>query len=81
MILGEKPLSMTVPKEKMVAAVRRPRCRTWFGIITGASGGGARKQLIDEDGWENFHYRAKFLQDWTIMRGSSEGGRDCGGWT
>jgi hypothetical protein len=38
--------------------------------------------LIDEGRLGKiFHYRAKFLQDWTISADLPQGGAGCGGWT
>ncbi len=69
MILCEKPLSMDAPEgKKMVAAVEKAGVANmvWYNYrrvpaVTLA------KQLIDEGRLGRiFHYRAKFLQDWTI---------------
>ena len=77
MILCEKPLAMNGPQgEKMVAAIARARVpnMVWYNYrrmpaITLA------KQLIDEGRLGRiFHYRAKFLQDWTINPELPQGG-------
>jgi predicted dehydrogenase len=77
MILCEKPLSMDGPEGvKMVQAVERARVpnMVWYNYrrvpaVTLA------KQLIDEGRLGRiFHYRAKFLQDWTISKDLPQGG-------
>jgi predicted dehydrogenase len=77
MILCEKPLSMDGPQgEKMVAAVEKARVpnMVWYNYrrvpaVTFA------KQLIQEGRLGRvFHYRAKFLQDWTISADLPQGG-------
>lgn len=77
MILCEKPLSMDGPQgEKMVAAVEKAKVpnMVWYNYrrvpaVTFA------KQLIDEGRLGRvFHYRAKFLQDWTISPDLPQGG-------
>src|SRR3954465_780855 len=77
MILCEKPLGMNgVEAEKMVAAVEKAKVpnMVWYNYrrvpaVTLA------KQLIDEGRLGKiFHYRAKFLQDWTISKDLPQGG-------
>src|SRR5437773_5946961 len=77
MILCEKPLSMDGPEgKKMVAAVQKAKVpnMVWYNYrrvpaVTFA------KQLIDEGKLGKiFHYRAKFLQDWTINPELPQGG-------
>jgi predicted dehydrogenase len=77
MILCEKPLAMNGPEGKtMVAAVEKAKVpnMVWYNYrrvpaITLA------KQLIDEGRLGRiFHYRAKFLQDWTISPELPQGG-------
>jgi predicted dehydrogenase len=77
MILCEKPLSMTGPEgQKMVEAVEKAGVpnMVWYNYrrvpaVTLA------KQLIDEGRLGRiFHYRAKFLQDWTINPELPQGG-------
>ena len=77
MILCEKPLALNATEaEKMVAAVTRARVANmvWYNYrrcpaVTLA------KQLIDEGKLGRiFHYRAKFLQDWTISPELPQGG-------
>jgi len=77
MILCEKPLSMNGPEGlKMVEAVEKAGVpnMVWYNYrripaVTLA------KQLIDEGRLGRiFHYRAKFLQDWTISKDLPQGG-------
>ncbi len=77
MILCEKPLSMDGPQgEKMVAAVEKAKVpnMVWYNYrrvpaVTLA------KHLIQEGRLGRiFHYRAKFLQDWTISKELPQGG-------
>ena len=77
MILCEKPLAMDGPQGlKMVQAVEKAKVpnMVWYNYrrvpaITFA------KQLIDEGKLGRiFHYRAKFLQDWTINPELPQGG-------
>jgi len=77
MVLCEKPLSMDGPSAlKMVRAVERAGVpnMVWYNFrrvpaVTLA------KQLVDEGRLGRvFHYRAKFLQDWTISRDLPQGG-------
>jgi predicted dehydrogenase len=77
MILCEKPLAMNVPEAlKMVEAIEKARVpnMVWYNYrrvpaVTFA------KQLIDEGKLGKiFHYRAKFLQDWTISADLPQGG-------
>ncbi|MHB8519896.1 MAG: Gfo/Idh/MocA family protein [Limisphaerales bacterium] len=77
MILCEKPLSMDGPEgRKMVAAIEKAGVpnMVWYNYrrvpaVTLA------KQLIDEGRLGRiFHYRAKFLQDWTISPELPQGG-------
>jgi predicted dehydrogenase len=77
MILCEKPLARTGPEGlKMVQAVEKAGVpnMVWYNYrrvpaVTLA------KQLIDEGRLGRiFHYRAKFLQDWTISKDLPQGG-------
>src|SRR2546422_235783 len=77
MILCEKPLSMNGPEGvKMVEAVEKAKVlnMVWYNYrrvpaVTLA------KKLIDEGKLGRiFHYRAKFLQDWTISADLPQGG-------
>lgn len=76
-ILCEKPLAMNAPEaKKMVAAVEKAKVpnMVWYNYrrvpaVTLA------KQFIDEGKLGRiFHYRAKFLQDWTISADLPQGG-------
>jgi predicted dehydrogenase len=78
MILCEKPLSMNGPEGlKMVKAIEKAGVpnMVWYNYrrvpaVTMA------KQLIDEGRLGRiFHYRAKFLQDWTISADLPQGGQ------
>jgi predicted dehydrogenase len=77
MILCEKPLSMNGPEGlEMVRAIEKAGVpnMVWYNYrripaVTLA------KQLIDEGRLGRiFHYRAKFLQDWTISKDLPQGG-------
>src|SRR5687767_15140994 len=77
MVMCEKPLSMDGKEgEKMVAAIEKAGVpnMVWYNYrrvpaVTLA------KQLIDEGRLGRiFHYRAKFLQDWTISADLPQGG-------
>jgi predicted dehydrogenase len=77
MILCEKPLAMTGPEAlKMVEAVEKAKVpnMVWYNYrrvpaVTFA------KNLIDQGKLGRiFHYRAKFLQDWTISADLPQGG-------
>jgi predicted dehydrogenase len=77
MILCEKPLAMNAPEGlKMAQAVEKAGVpnMVWYNYrrvpaVTLA------KQLIDEGRLGRiFHYRAKFLQDWTISKDLPQGG-------
>ncbi|MBM3824622.1 MAG: Gfo/Idh/MocA family oxidoreductase [Verrucomicrobia bacterium] len=77
MILCEKPLALNAPEaEKMTKAVQKAGVANmvWYNYrrcpaVTLA------KQLIDEGKLGKiFHYRAKFLQDWTISPDLPQGG-------
>jgi myo-inositol 2-dehydrogenase/D-chiro-inositol 1-dehydrogenase len=77
MILCEKPLALNgAEAEKMVAAVTKAKVpnMVWYNYrrvpaVTLA------KQLVDEGRLGRiFHYRAKFLQDWTISADLPQGG-------
>ncbi|MDB6058195.1 MAG: oxidoreductase domain protein [Verrucomicrobiales bacterium] len=77
MIMCEKPLSMNGPEgREMVKAVEKAKVpnMVWYNYrrvpaVTLA------KQLVDEGRLGKiFHYRAKFLQDWTISPDLPQGG-------
>src|SRR4051812_48068953 len=77
MILCEKPLSMdTAEGEEMVAAVEAAKVpnTVWYNYRRAPAVTFA-KQLIDEGRLGRiFHYRANFLQDWTINADLPQGG-------
>lgn len=77
MILCEKPLSMdTKEGEEMVAAIEKAGVANtvWYNYRR-APAVTMAKQLIDEGKLGRiFHYRANFLQDWTISADLPQGG-------
>ncbi len=77
MILCEKPLAMNVAEaEEMVAAVEKAGVpnMVWFNYRRVPSIALAR-QLVDEGRiGRAFHYRATYLQDWTISEDVPQGG-------
>jgi len=77
MILCEKPLSMDGPEgKKMVAAIEKAKVpnMVWYNYRR-VPAVALAKQLIDEGRLGRiFHYRAKFLQDWTISPELPQGG-------
>ena len=77
MIMCEKPLSMDAPEGvKMVKAVEKAGVpnMVWYNYRR-APAVTLAKQLIDEGRLGKiFHYRAKFLQDWTISKDLPQGG-------
>src|ERR1041384_4096974 len=77
MILCEKPLALNAPEaEKMVAAVVKAKVpnMVWYNYRR-CPAVVLAKQLIDEGKLGRiFHYRAKFLQDWTINPELPQGG-------
>src|SRR4051812_30389690 len=77
MILCEKPLSMnTAEGRQMVEAVEKAGVRNtvWYNYRRAPAVTFA-KQLIDEGKLGRiFHYRANFLQDWTISADLPQGG-------
>src|SRR5262249_11227431 len=78
MILCEKPLAMNAPEGlKMVEAVEKAKVpnMVWYNYrrVPAVTFAG---QLIDEKKLGRiFHYRAKFLQDWTISADLPQGGQ------
>jgi predicted dehydrogenase len=77
MILCEKPLSMNAPEgRQMVQAVEKAKVANmvWYNYRR-VPAIALAKQLIDEGRLGRiFHYRAKFLQDWTISKDLPQGG-------
>jgi len=77
MILCEKPLSMNGPEgKKMVEVIEKAKVpnMVWYNYRR-VPAVALAKQLIDEGRLGRiFHYRAKFLQDWTISPELPQGG-------
>jgi myo-inositol 2-dehydrogenase/D-chiro-inositol 1-dehydrogenase len=77
MVLCEKPLGFNAAEsERMVAAVEKARVpnMVWYNYRR-VPAVVLAKQLIDEGRLGKiFHYRAKFLQDWTISADLPQGG-------
>ncbi|HEV7223660.1 MAG TPA: Gfo/Idh/MocA family oxidoreductase, partial [Pirellulales bacterium] len=77
MILCEKPLAMNVAEgEEMVAAVEKAGVpnMVWFNYRR-VPAIALAKQLVDEGRiGRPFHYRATYLQDWTIAEDVPQGG-------
>lgn len=77
MVVCEKPLAMTVAEaEEMVAAVEKAGVpnMVWFNYRRVPSIALA-KQIVDEGRiGRSFHYRATYLQDWTIAEDVPQGG-------
>src|SRR6185436_1058810 len=77
MILCEKPLSMNGPEGKrMVEVIEKAKVpnMVWYNYRR-VPAVALAKQLIDEGRLGRiFHYRAKFLQDWTISADLPQGG-------
>jgi predicted dehydrogenase len=77
MVLCEKPLAMTVAEgEQMVAAVENAKVpnMVWYNYRR-VPAIALAKQLVDEGRiGRPFHYRATYLQDWTIGADVPQGG-------
>jgi predicted dehydrogenase len=77
MIVCEKPLALTVKEaEKMVAAVEKAKVpnMVWFNYRR-VPAIALAKQVVDEGRiGRPFHYRATYLQDWTIAADVPQGG-------
>ncbi len=77
MILCEKPLSMNGPEgKKMVDVIEKTKVANmvWYNYRR-VPAVALAKELIDEGRLGRiFHYRAKFLQDWTISPDLPQGG-------
>src|SRR3954471_14686042 len=77
MVMCEKPLGRTAAEaEKIVAAVESARVpnSVWYNYRR-VPAVVLLKQLIDEGRFGRiFHYRAQFLQDWTISKELPQGG-------
>jgi predicted dehydrogenase len=77
MILCEKPLAMTGPEGlKMVEAVEKAKVpnMVWYNYRRVPAVTFAKKLIDDGKLGRIFHYRAKFLQDWTISADLPQGG-------
>ena len=78
MVMCEKPLGRNAAEAARDGGGgrERPASRTWSGTTTAACPAVTlAKQLIDEGRLGRiFHYRAKFLQDWTISKDLPQGG-------
>src|SRR4029453_8726815 len=78
MVMCEKPLGRTAAEaEEMVSAVESARVpnTVWYNYrrVPAVT---MIKQLLDEGKFGRiFHYRAKFLQDWTISQDLPQGGQ------
>ncbi len=78
MILCEKPLAMnTAEGEEMVAAVEAAKVANmvWYNYRRIAAVTLAKKLIEEGRLGKIFHYRAKFLQDWTIKSDLPQGGQ------
>src|SRR5262249_36226000 len=77
MILCEKPLAMNGPEaRKMVEAVEKAKVANmvWYNYRRVPAVTLARKLIDDGKLGKIFHYRANFLQDWTISADLPQGG-------
>jgi predicted dehydrogenase len=77
MILCEKPLAMNSRRGEAHGQGRREGQGAEHGVVQlpPHPGGHPRQVLIDEGKLGKiFHYRAKFLQDWTISADVPQGG-------
>lgn len=77
MVLCEKPLSMdTKEGQKMVAAVEKARVpnMVWYNYRRVPAVTLAKRLVDDGKLGKIFHYRAVFLQDWTISADLPQGG-------
>jgi len=79
MILCEKPLARNLLEaQQMVDAVRKAGARTmvWYNYRRIPAVTLAKKMIEAGKLGRIFHYRAKFLQDWTISADVPQGGKD-----
>src|SRR6266700_5313279 len=77
MILCEKPLAMNGAEgKKMIEAVERAKVpnMVWYNYRRVPAVTLAKKLIDDGKLGKIFHYRAKFLQDWTISKDLPQGG-------
>src|SRR6478752_1246873 len=78
MILCEKPLAMTTAEgREMVAAVEKAKVANmvWYNYRRIPAVTLAKKLIEEGRLGKIFHYRAKFLQDWTIKADLPQGGQ------
>src|SRR5574340_1333783 len=78
MVTCEKPLSMTPAEgQKMVEAVEKAGVPSmvWYNYRRIPAVTLARQLITEGRLGRIFHYRAKFLQDWTISRDVPQGGQ------
>jgi predicted dehydrogenase len=78
MILCEKPLAMnTAEGKEMVAAVEKAKVpnMVWYNYRRIPAVALAKKLIEEGRLGKIFHYRAKFLQDWTISADLPQGGQ------
>ena len=78
MILCEKPLAMNGPEGlKMVEAVEKAKVpnMVWYNYRRVPAVTLAKKLIEDGKLGKIYHYRAKFLQDWTIKADLPQGGQ------
>ncbi len=78
MILCEKPLAMNGPEGlKMVEAVEKAKVpnMVWYNYRRVPAVTLAKRLIDDGKLGKIFHYRAKFLQDWTIKADLPQGGQ------
>jgi predicted dehydrogenase len=78
MILCEKPLAMNGPEGlKMVEAVEKAKVpnMVWYNYRRVPAVTLAKKLIDDGKLGKIYHYRAKFLQDWTIKADLPQGGQ------
>lgn len=78
MILCEKPLAMNCPEGlKMVEAVEKAKVpnMVWYNYRRVPAVTLAKRLIDDGKLGKIFHYRAKFLQDWTIKADLPQGGQ------
>ncbi len=79
MILCEKPLARNLQEaQQMVDAVKKTGVRTmvWYNYRRIPAVTLAKKMIEAGKLGRIFHYRAKFLQDWTISADVPQGGKD-----
>ena len=76
-VLCEKPLSRTIKEgEQMVEAIKKARVRSmvWYNYRRVPAVTLAKKIIESGKLGKIFHYRANFLQDWTMSQDLPQGG-------